>query len=58
MVVLFVKYMKMSLEIGVVLEIVQILWLLQLWLVQLIKLFGKNISLTIHLEVWQDQKEC
>ena len=32
-------------------EIVQALWLLQLWPVKLIKLFGKNISLTTHLEV-------
>ena len=51
MVVPFVKYMKMCLEIDVVSEIVQALWLLQLWLVKLIKLFGKNISLTTHLEV-------
>jgi len=56
-VVLFVKYMKMWLEIDVMLEIAQALWLLLLWPVQLIKLFGRNIRLITHLKVQQDQKE-
>jgi hypothetical protein len=57
-VALFAKYMSMNMEIDVVLEIVQALSFLPQWPVQLIKAFGINISLLIHLEAWQDQEEC